>query len=107
MKFNQLVDDAAEKFEVARAVNFADIAKQAQLQAQFSQLRSEYNDYFNKLFINGKEFTLRRYHFLDLVNGNYLKESLIGILGYPLYVLKEIAIIWTVFNFYTVPIRSI
>ena len=33
-KFNQSVDKAAEKFEVAQAVNFA--AKQAQLQAQFS-----------------------------------------------------------------------
>ena len=31
MKINQLVADAAEKFEVARAVNFADLAKQAQL----------------------------------------------------------------------------
>ena len=37
MKFNQLVDDVAEELEVARAVNFADLAKQAQLQAQFSQ----------------------------------------------------------------------
>ena len=35
MKFNQLVDEAAEKFEVARAVIFADLAKQAQLQAKF------------------------------------------------------------------------
>ena len=42
MKFNQLVDDSAENFEVAQAVNFADLAKQAQLQAQFSQLKSEY-----------------------------------------------------------------
>ena len=90
MPFNQLVDDAAEKFEVARAVNFADLAKQAQLQAQLSRLRTEYNDYFNKLFINGKEFTLRR---LDLINGSYFKESLIGIFGYPWYVLKQIAII--------------
>ena len=36
MKLNHLVDDATEKFEVAQAVNFADLAKQAQLQAQFS-----------------------------------------------------------------------
>ena len=43
MKFN-LLDDAAEEFEVARAVSFADLAKQAQLQAQFSRLRTEYND---------------------------------------------------------------
>ena len=50
MKFDQKVDDAADKFEVAQTVNFA---KQAQLQAQFSQLRSEYNDYFQKIF-NGK-----------------------------------------------------
>ena len=50
MKFNQLFDDAAEKIKVARAVNFADLAKQAQLQAQFSQLRTKYNDYFNKLY---------------------------------------------------------
>ena len=54
-----------KKFEVARAVNFADLAKQAQLQAQFSQLRTEYNDYFNKLFINGKEFALRRLNWRD------------------------------------------
>ena len=99
MKFYQLVDDTAEKFEVARAVNLADLAKQAQLQAHFSQLRTEYNDYFNKLFINGKEFTLRRLDWRDLINGNYLYESLIGIFGYPWYVLEEIAIIWTVFNF--------
>ena len=46
MKINQLVEDAAEKFEVARAVNFADLAKQAQLQAEFSQLRTDNNDYF-------------------------------------------------------------
>ena len=42
MKFNQLVDDAAEKFEVAQDVNFAHLAKQEQLQAQFSQLQSQY-----------------------------------------------------------------
>ena len=29
MKFNQLVDDAAEQFEAARAISFADLAKQA------------------------------------------------------------------------------
>ena len=101
-KFNQLVDDAAEKFEVARAVIFADLAKQAQLQAQFSQLRTEYNDYFYKLFINGKEFTLRRLDWRDLINSNYLMESLTGIFGYRWYVLKEKAIIWTAFNFYSV-----
>ena len=99
MKFNQIVDDAAEKFEVARAVNFADFEKQAQLQAQFEQLRTEYNDYFNKLFINGKEFTHRRVDWRDLINDNYLKETLIGIFGYPWYVFKKIAIIWTVFKF--------
>ena len=98
MKFNQLVDDAAEKFEVAQAVTFPDLAKQAHLQSQFSQLQTEYNNYFNKLLFNGKEFTLRRLDWRDLINGNYLKESLIGIFGYPWYVLKEIAIIWTVFN---------
>ena len=74
MKFNQLVDEAAENFEVARAVNFEDLAKQAQLQAQFSQLRTEYNNYFIKLFINGKEFILRRLDWHDLINGNYLKN---------------------------------
>ena len=45
-----------------------------------------------------KEFTLRRLDWRDLINGNYLKESLIGIFGYRWYVLKEIAIIWTFFN---------
>ena len=100
MKFNQLVDDAAEKFEVARAVNFADLAKQAQLQAEFLQFRIEYNDYFNKLFINGKEFALRRLDWRDLINGNFLKESLIGIFGYPWYVLKIIVIIWTICAFW-------
>ena len=71
MKFNQLVDGAAEKFEVARAVNFADLAKQSQLQAQFSKLRTEYNAYFNKLFIDGNKFTLCRLDWRDLINGNY------------------------------------
>ena len=42
-----------------------------------------------ELFINGKEFTLRRLYWRDLINGNYLKESRIGIFGYP----------WYVFNF--------
>ena len=101
MKFNQLVDDAAEKFEVAQAGNFSDHAKQAQLQAQLSQLQSEYINYFNKLFISGKRFTLRRLDWRDLINGNYLKESLIGIFEYPWSVLKEMAIIWTVFNFHS------
>ena len=99
MKFNQRVDDAAEKFEVARAVNFADLAKQTQLQTQFSELRTEYNDYCNKYFINGNEFALRRLGWRDLINENHLKESVIGNFGYPWYVLKEKAIIWTVFNF--------
>ena len=99
MKFKQLVDDAAEKFEVARAVYFADLAKQAKLQAHFSQLCTDYNDYINKIFFNDKQFTLRRLDWRDLINGNYLKESLIGIFGHPWYVLNEIAIIWTVFNF--------
>ena len=102
MKFNQLVDDAAGKFEVAPAVNFADLSKQA----QFSQLRTDYNDYLKKLFINGKEFTLRRLHWRDLINGNYLKESLIGIFGYPWYVIKEIAIILT-FLIFTLLFRPI
>ena len=97
-KFNQLVDDAAIKFVVARAINFADLAKQAQLQAQFSQSRTDHNDYLNKIFISGKEFTLRRLDWRDFINGNYLKESLIGVFGYPWYVLKETAIIWTVLN---------
>ena len=83
MKFNQLLDDAAEKFEVAKAVNFADLAKQAKLQAQFSQLQNKLKKYFNKLFINGKELPLHRLHWRDLINGNYLKESAIGIFGYP------------------------
>ena len=99
MKLNQLVDDAAEKFEVARAVYFADLEKQAQLQAQFSKLRTEFHDYFKKLFYNGKDFTLRRLDWRHLINGNDFKESFIGIFGYPWYVLKEIAIIWTVFKF--------
>ena len=71
MKFNQLVEDAAEKIEVARAVNFLDLAKQPQLQTQFSQLRTEYHDPFYKLCINGKEFNLRRLDWPDLINGNY------------------------------------
>ena len=99
MKFNQLVGYSAEKFEVARAVIFADLVKQ--LPAQFSQLRTEYNDYFDKLFIYGKEFTFRQLDWRDLINGNYLKESLIGIFGYSWYVIKKIAIIWTFLNFYS------
>ena len=89
MKFNQLVDDAAEKFERAQAVYFADLAKQAHLQAQFSQLQSEYNNCFNKLYINGKELFLRRLDWRDLNYGNNLKESFIGVFGYPWYILKK------------------
>ena len=70
MKFNQLEDDAAENFAVAQAVVFAELAKPAQLQAQFSQLQSQYINYFNKLFINGKKFTFRRLDGRDLNNGN-------------------------------------
>ena len=99
MKFNQLIDDAADKFEVAQAVDSTNLAKKAQSKAQFLQLQSEYNNYFNKLFISGKKITLRRLDWRDLINGNFLKESLIGIFGYPWYVLKKITIIWTVFNF--------
>ena len=50
MKLNQLVDDAAEKFEV----NFADFAKQAQLQAQFSQLQNECNNIFKNFYYEQK-----------------------------------------------------
>ena len=53
MKFNQFVEDAAEKFEVAQAVNFVDLAKQTQLPAQFSH------------FIKGNKFTLRRLDWRD------------------------------------------
>ena len=99
MKFNQLVDDAAEKFEVAQAVNICRSRKNKHsYKHKFSQLRTEYNNYFNKLFINGKDYTLRQLDWHDLINGNCLKESVIGIFGYPWYVLKEIAILWTIFN---------
>ena len=91
LNINHLVDDAAETFEVAQAVNFADLARQAQSQAQYLQLQSEHANYINKLFINGKEFTLCHLDWLDLINRNYLKDSLIGIFGHPRYVLKEIA----------------
>ena len=78
MKFNQLVDDAAEQFEVAQSVNFADLAKQAQLQAQFYQLQSQYNIYFNKLFINGNQFTLRRLDGSDLIMKSIDEKYLIN-----------------------------
>ena len=54
MKFNQLVYDATKINKVGQAVIFAVLAKQAQLQAQFSQLQSQYNNYFNEFFFNGK-----------------------------------------------------
>ena len=81
MKYNQLADGAVEKFEVAESVNFADLAKQAQIQAQFSQPQSEYHNYFNKLFFNGKDIILRRLDWRDLINGTYIKECLIGMFG--------------------------
>ena len=89
MKFNQGVDDAAENFEAAQAVNFADLAKQAQFQAQFSQLQSDYNNYFNKFFINRKYFTFSRLDWRDIINGNNLIESLIGIFYIPLVRIKS------------------
>ena len=48
MKFNHLVDDASETFQGAQVVNFADPTKQAQLHARFSQLKSQYTNYFKK-----------------------------------------------------------
>ena len=41
MKYNQLVDEDTEKREVRQPVNFADLARQAQLQAQFSELQNQ------------------------------------------------------------------
>ena len=57
MKVIHLVDDAVEKLEVAQEVKFSDLAKQAPLQAQFLQLQSQNTNFFNKVFINGNEFT--------------------------------------------------
>ena len=53
-KFNELVDNAAGKFEVAQTVNYKELEKQAQLQALISQLQTHYINYFIKLFISGK-----------------------------------------------------
>ena len=39
-KYNQLVDDSALEFEKAQAVNLEILAKQAQLQPHFSQLKN-------------------------------------------------------------------
>ena len=86
------------KFEVAQAVNFADLANQAKLQAKFSQLQSQYNNYFNEFFIYGKEFTLHHLDWRGLIIGNYLKKILIGLFGYTWYVLNETAITWYVLN---------
>ena len=86
------------KFEVAQAVNFADLANEAKLQAKYSQLQSQYNNYFNEFVISGKEFTLRHLDWRGLVIGNYLKKILIGLFGYTWYVLNETAITWYVLN---------
>ena len=88
MNFNQLVDDAAEKFEVAQALNFSDLAKQAQLQTLFSQLQKQYSKVFNTLFINGKEYKIRSLVLRGLINGNHSKKYLVGIFGLPWHVLK-------------------
>ena len=48
MKIYQLVDDFVVNFEAARAVNFADLARKAHLQAEFSQLQSQCPYYYNK-----------------------------------------------------------
>ena len=47
-----------QKFQVALAINFADLARQAQLQSQLSQLQNQYTIYFKKFLINVKAFTL-------------------------------------------------
>ena len=80
MKFRQLVDDAVEKFGVAKALKFEDLARQAQLQARYSQLESQYKKYFYKLYIKSAEFALQ-FDWRDLINKNHLKYSLIGIFG--------------------------
>ena len=71
MEFNQLGDDAAEQFELAQAVSFADLAKQEQLQTQILQSQKQYTDCFDKLFNNGKKFTLHRFNWHHSTNGNF------------------------------------
>ena len=95
MKFNQLVDDAAEKF--ARAV----ILQILQNKHNYKHNSHNYAQNITIILTNSL-LTAKNSPSADLIgvtNGNYLKESLIGIIGYPWYVLKEIAIIWTVLNF--------
>ena len=53
---NKSIADTAEKFKVAHAISFANHAKHAQSQAQFSQLQNQSPDYFKKLFISRKNF---------------------------------------------------
>ena len=73
-----------KKFEVAHAVNFQTLQKKHSYQ-KFSQLQSQYTLYFFFFFINGKEFSLRHLYWCDFIDGNYLIESLIGIIGSKLW----------------------
>ena len=85
MKLNRLVDDNAGKYEVAQPVNFAVLACQAILQAQFiTDTKS-----IHKLFDKGKVLTLCCFGRLGLINGNHLKEFLLGMLGYTWCVLEN------------------
>ena len=99
MKFNQFVDDVVEKFEEAQAVNFADLFRSQNEPIYKHHSHNYAPNTINKLFINGNDFTLCRLDWRDLINGNCLKESLIGIFGYSWHVLKENAIIWFVLSF--------
>ena len=49
----QLVNEALERFELAQAVRFSDLAQQFHLQVLYSQLQSQYTNYLNKIFIDG------------------------------------------------------
>ena len=84
MKFNPIVDDANEKFEVAHAVIFQTLQNK-HIYQQFSQLQSQYTNYFIYFFFNGMEFSLRHLDWCDFIDGNYLKESLIGIIESKLW----------------------
>ena len=83
MKFNQWVDKTAEQIEVARAVNFADLAEMDQLKTHYSLLQSQNTIYFNKIFVNGKQFTIRRLDWRYLINGDHLTDSFVESFGKP------------------------
>ena len=85
MQFNQSVDGAAKKFEVAQVVNFQT------LQNKHRYVHNFHNNKANRPIISANSLLMEKsflfmeksFHldWRELIDGNYLKQCLIGVIG--------------------------